>query len=72
MNYGSSIHNLAKSNTIEDRIEVPTDIKPQDYVLQWRCELPLSSPVPFPDLPLPSPSLDACSAPVVVAWRAAA
>jgi hypothetical protein len=57
MNYGSSIHNLAKSNTIEDRIEVPTNIKPQDYVLQWRCELPLPSPVPFPSHGLSFPSL---------------
>ena len=38
MNYGSSIHNLAKSNTIEDRLMVPMDIKAQDYVLQWRCK----------------------------------
>lgn len=38
MNYGSSIQNLAKSNTIEDRVEVPMNIKPQDYVLQWRCK----------------------------------
>ena len=48
MNYGSSIHNLAKSNTIEDRIEVPTDIKPQDYVLQWRWELPFPPPCSLP------------------------
>ena len=51
MNYGSSIHNLAKSNTIEDRIEVPANIKPQDYVLQWRCE-PLFPSLPSPSLPV--------------------
>jgi len=38
--YGNSIQNLAKSNTIEDTLEVPTHIKPGEYVVQWRwdCE----------------------------------
>jgi len=38
--YGNSIKNLAKSNTIQDSLEVPTDIVPGDYVVQWRwdCE----------------------------------
>ena len=38
--YGNSIKNLARSNTIEDTLEVPTDILPGEYVVQWRwdCE----------------------------------
>lgn len=38
--YGNSIPNLAKSNTIEDRLLVPHDLVPGDWVLQWRwdCE----------------------------------
>ena len=31
-----SIPNLAKSNTIEDRLQVPHDLVPGDWVLQWR------------------------------------
>jgi len=38
--FGNSIKNLAKSNTIEDQVEVPSTIAAGDYVLQWRwdCE----------------------------------
>ena len=34
--FGNSIRNLAKSNTIEDRLEVPTHIEAGEYVVQWR------------------------------------
>jgi len=38
--FGNSIRNLARSNTIEDRVEVPSDVPPGEYVVQWRwdCE----------------------------------
>ena len=34
--FGNSIANLARSNTIEDRVEVPADAAPGAYVVQWR------------------------------------
>ena len=35
--YGNSIPNLARgSNTIEDSLQVPADVAPGEYVLQWR------------------------------------
>ena len=34
--FGNSIRNLAKSNTIEDRLEVPTHIEAGEYVVGFR------------------------------------
>jgi hypothetical protein len=34
--FGNSIQNLARSNTIEDRLEVPTGVGPGEYVIQVR------------------------------------